>query len=82
MLHGGRGVPIDVDVEGHGIGKVIVPLVVRPQAAKEMPANIRRLKQRLEGSDAPHRLRLNVPLSSPPAPAPAMIGDVIQARCR
>jgi uncharacterized protein YndB with AHSA1/START domain len=45
-------VSIDVDFEGHGIGKVIVPLVVRPQAAKEMPANLKRLKQRLEGSDA------------------------------
>jgi hypothetical protein len=45
-------VSIDVDFEGHGIGKLIVPLAVRPQAAKEMPANLRRLKQRLEGSDA------------------------------
>jgi carbon monoxide dehydrogenase subunit G len=43
-------VSIDIDFEGHGIGKLIVPLVVRPQAAKEMPANLRRLKQRLEGS--------------------------------
>ena len=55
MPDGGWRVSIDVDFEGHGIGKLIVPLVVRPQAAKEMPANIRRLKQRLEGSDAPHR---------------------------
>jgi carbon monoxide dehydrogenase subunit G len=43
-------VSIDVDFEGHGIGKLIVPLVVRPQAAKEMPGNLQRLKQRLEGS--------------------------------
>ena len=41
-------VTIDVDFEGHGIGKVLVPLVVRPQAAKEMPANLQRLKDRLE----------------------------------
>lgn len=41
-------VSIDVDFEGHGIGKLIVPLVVRPQATKEMPANLERLKQRLK----------------------------------
>jgi Polyketide cyclase / dehydrase and lipid transport len=47
--HGRRSrVSIDVDFEGNGIGKLIVPLVVRPQAAKEMPANLQRLKQRLE----------------------------------
>jgi hypothetical protein len=33
---------------GHGIGKLLVPLVVRPRARKEMPANLERLKQRLE----------------------------------
>jgi len=41
-------VRIDVDFEGHGIGKLLVPLVVRRQAAKEMPANLQRLKDRLE----------------------------------
>jgi uncharacterized protein YndB with AHSA1/START domain len=45
-------VSIEIQFEGHGIGKFIVPLVVRPQAAREMPANLRRLKQRLEESDA------------------------------
>jgi carbon monoxide dehydrogenase subunit G len=45
-------VSIDVDFEGHGIGKLVVPLVVRPQAAREMPANLQRLKQQLEGSDS------------------------------
>ena len=39
---------IDVDFEGHGIGKVLVPLVVRREARKEMPANMATLKQRLE----------------------------------
>jgi len=39
---------IDLDFEGHGIGKVLVPLVVRRQAAKEMPGNMQRLRQRLE----------------------------------
>jgi hypothetical protein len=39
---------IAVDFEGHGIGKLLVPLVVRPQARKEMPTNLATLKQRLE----------------------------------
>lgn len=41
-------VTIDLDFSGHGIGKVLVPLVVRPQSRKEMRANIARLKDRLE----------------------------------
>jgi uncharacterized protein YndB with AHSA1/START domain len=41
-------VTIAVDFEGHGIGKVLVPLLVRPQARREMPLNCRRLKDRLE----------------------------------
>lgn len=39
---------ITIDFTGHGIGKLIVPLVIRPQAAKEMTTNMQRLKQRLE----------------------------------
>jgi len=39
---------ISVDFTGHGIGKVLVPLVVRREAAKEMPTNLATLKQRLE----------------------------------
>jgi hypothetical protein len=39
---------IAVDFEGHGIGKLLVPLVVRREARKEMPANVAALKQRLE----------------------------------
>lgn len=39
---------ISLDFTGHGIGKLLVPLVVRRQAAGEMPANMARLKQRLE----------------------------------
>jgi hypothetical protein len=39
---------IAVDFAGHGIGKLLVPLVVRRQARKEMPANLARLKERLE----------------------------------
>jgi Polyketide cyclase / dehydrase and lipid transport len=41
-------VTIEIDFTGHGIGRVIVPLVVLPQARKEMPANMQRLKQRME----------------------------------
>ena len=41
-------VTIELDFEGQGIGKLLVPLVVRRQARHEMPANCRRLKQRLE----------------------------------
>jgi uncharacterized protein YndB with AHSA1/START domain len=41
-------VTIELDFEGHGIGKLLVPLVVRRQARKEMPINMRNLKERLE----------------------------------
>ena len=41
-------VTIAVDFTGYGIGKVLVPLLVRRQARKEMPENIVRLKERLE----------------------------------
>jgi uncharacterized protein YndB with AHSA1/START domain len=41
-------VTIELDFEGLGIGKLLVPLVVRRQARNEMPENCRRLKQRLE----------------------------------
>jgi uncharacterized protein YndB with AHSA1/START domain len=39
---------IELDFTGHGIGRLLVPLVVRRQAATEMPGNMTRLKQRLE----------------------------------
>ncbi|GAB3299445.1 hypothetical protein GCM10027451_00820 [Geodermatophilus aquaeductus] len=41
-------VAIAVDFTGHGIGKLLVPLLVRREARKEMPANLARLKERLE----------------------------------
>jgi uncharacterized protein YndB with AHSA1/START domain len=41
-------VTIELDFEGHGIGKLLVPLVVRPQAKRELPRNQQRLKDRLE----------------------------------
>jgi hypothetical protein len=39
---------ITVDFDGHGIGKILVPLLVRRQARKEMPANVATLKGRVE----------------------------------
>ena len=45
-------VTIDLDFEGHGLGKLLVPLVVRRQARDELPRNLRNLKQRLESSAA------------------------------
>jgi uncharacterized protein YndB with AHSA1/START domain len=39
---------ITVDFTGHGIGKLLVPMMVRPEARKEMPANMAALKQRME----------------------------------
>jgi hypothetical protein len=46
----GRGsrVTIELDFTGHGIGKLLVPLVVRRSARKEMPSNLDKLKRRLE----------------------------------
>ena len=41
-------VTIELDFEGHGLGKLLVPLLVRPQVRKEMPRNMETLKARLE----------------------------------
>lgn len=41
---------ISVDFTGHGIGKILVPLLVRPEARKEMPRNLAALKRCLEAS--------------------------------
>jgi uncharacterized protein YndB with AHSA1/START domain len=41
-------VTIELDFEGHGLGKLLVPLVVRRQAQREMPRNMRNLKEQLE----------------------------------
>ncbi len=45
-------VTIEIDFEGHGIGKLLVPLVVRRQARGELPKNQQRLKERLESGAA------------------------------
>jgi uncharacterized protein YndB with AHSA1/START domain len=46
---------IAVDFDGHGIGKLLVPLIIRRQAHKEMPANINALKRRVEAQQPQHR---------------------------
>ena len=46
---------ISVGFDGHGIGKLLVPLVVRRQARKEMPANVEALKRRVEAQQPQHR---------------------------
>ena len=43
-------VTIDVDFRGHGIGKLLVPLV-HLLGRKDSPTNCRNLKERLEGRD-------------------------------
>ena len=41
-------VTIELDLQGHGIGKILLPLVVNRQAKREMPQNMQTLKERLE----------------------------------
>jgi uncharacterized protein YndB with AHSA1/START domain len=42
----------ELDFDGHGVGKLLVPLFVRRQAAKEVPETHAQLKRRLEGGPA------------------------------
>jgi uncharacterized protein YndB with AHSA1/START domain len=51
-LAGGEGsrMTMSLDFEAHGIGKLLVPLVVRPHVRKEMPRNEQKLKGLLEQS--------------------------------
>jgi uncharacterized protein YndB with AHSA1/START domain len=48
----GSRVTIDLDFEGHGIGRLLVPLVVRRQARNDLPRDLRNLKRRLESGAA------------------------------
>jgi uncharacterized protein YndB with AHSA1/START domain len=41
-------VTIELDLQGHGIGKLLVPLFVKRKAQQEMPRNVENLKTRLE----------------------------------
>jgi uncharacterized protein YndB with AHSA1/START domain len=45
-------VTINLDFEGHGMGKLLVPLVVRPKARKEVPVDEQKLKELLESGVA------------------------------
>jgi uncharacterized protein YndB with AHSA1/START domain len=49
-LDGGRRsrLSYELDLRGHGIGKLLVPLVVKRQAQRGTPRNMRKLKERLE----------------------------------
>jgi uncharacterized protein YndB with AHSA1/START domain len=44
----GSRATIELDFEGHGLGKLLVPLVVRRQAQRELPRNLRSLREQLE----------------------------------
>jgi hypothetical protein len=68
-------VSIDVAFQGHGFGKLLVPLVVRRQAAKEMPANVARLKDRLESTQFRTCRDGRVPLFGERSP----FGSLVQA---
>jgi uncharacterized membrane protein len=48
-LDGGTrtGYTVDFEVHGHGLGKLLAPLI-RRDAAKQMPQNLKHLKERLE----------------------------------
>jgi len=41
---------ISIAFEGHGIGRLIVPLIVEREARKEMPQNLAALRAQLEGA--------------------------------
>ena len=41
-------VTIELDFTGHGIGKVLVPLLVRPETRKGLPRNLSVLKRQIE----------------------------------
>ncbi|MDQ6613481.1 MAG: SRPBCC family protein [Actinomycetota bacterium] len=46
----GARLTMSIDFEGHGIGRLLVPLIVLREARKEMPDNLASLKQRVEAS--------------------------------
>ena len=41
---------IALEFEGHGLGRILVPVLVTREARREMPLNVAALKKRLEGS--------------------------------
>jgi hypothetical protein len=59
---------ITVDFQGHGIGKLLVPLLVRREARKEMPVNLATLKRRLETRGEGARLHSDLRTEAAPSP--------------
>jgi uncharacterized protein YndB with AHSA1/START domain len=55
-LDGGRRsrVTVALDFEARGIGRLLVPLVIRPQARRQLPRDQQRLKELLEHDRAGH----------------------------
>jgi hypothetical protein len=47
-----RRVTIELELEGHGIGKLLLPLFVQRKAQEEMPQAMQRLKEQLEDTQA------------------------------
>ncbi len=45
---------IIIDFKGHGIGRILVPLVVVPGARKEMPENLAKLRGQLDQTAQSH----------------------------
>jgi hypothetical protein len=46
-------VTYELDLRGHGIGRLLVPLVAKRQAQRGTPRNMEKLKKRLESSPRP-----------------------------
>jgi hypothetical protein len=46
-------VTIALEFAGHGIGRLLVPLVVRRQARRQLPRNAQKLKEVLERTPRP-----------------------------
>jgi hypothetical protein len=44
-------VTIELEFEGHGIGKLLLPLVISRQARRQLPRDLWNLKERLENAD-------------------------------
>ena len=46
-------VTIELDFEGRGLGRLLVPLIIRRQARRQLPRNEQKLKELLEGRAGP-----------------------------
>jgi uncharacterized protein YndB with AHSA1/START domain len=44
-------VTIELDLHGHGVGRLLLPLFVERMARQEMPRNVQHLKERLEQTE-------------------------------